>query len=30
MTLPYNRFATFCYGHSDHFNLKDFDKCNDL
>ena len=23
MTLPYNHFVTFCYGHSDHFPLED-------
>ena len=30
MTLLYNHFVTFCYGHSDHFDLKAFDYCDDL
>ena len=30
MTLPFNHFATFCCGHSDHFDRGDFDYCNDL
>ena len=30
MTLPYNHFVTFCYGHSDHFDPKAFDHCDDL